>query len=654
MNNPEITIITDETDLVSAINSSQTSDNVVYTVLKTDERVIARVTDGIYRQPASAFRELISNAYDADATEVVIKTDFPRFSRLSIVDNGNGMTPQALGHMLMHIGGSAKRQREGEKLGITSEKNPRYSPNGRKLIGKIGIGIFSVSQLTYNFQIITKTEGDDFRTIAVINLRQYSDEVHGTPQSSDTYESGKVSIWREKAEDTHTHGTTIILNNIRPQAKETLQSKEIWSAVENSEYNLSFGEQSINPPKYHVGKIDSNGELLREIDGKTSSVPWDPGDSPHEAFSKLVDAVWREIENTNPNPQLDKIFDYYLQMVWTLSLAIPVSYVHDHLFNMDLNDWSLNYLIANTPKGSAKKIDDISGKPIRDIVGLTDGKTPQHFKVYIDDLQLLRPLRYKDLPTGGNALKKPLIFIGKCKEEFNRFPKELSGGPLSFEAYLFWNPKIAPTEHRGSLIRVNGASGTLFDSTFMRYQIAELTRLKQITCEIFVHEGFDSALNIDRESFNFAHPHSVYIMRWLHSALRQLATTQKKVASEVRTDIRQETAVQQKTDIQNIALETWRKEFDDEYSTPPVVSIQQKTDLINIDFNDTIDADIVFVRSDRKGQQVKKPIHHSQINSDKMIAITQILASFSLLETLSDQQQDRLLNAIYSVLESAE
>ena len=41
------------------------SESPVKTVLRTDERVLARVTDGIYRQPGSALRELVSNAYDA-------------------------------------------------------------------------------------------------------------------------------------------------------------------------------------------------------------------------------------------------------------------------------------------------------------------------------------------------------------------------------------------------------------------------------------------------------------------------------------------------------------------------------------------------------------------------------------------------------------
>lgn len=650
MANSEIHIEENEEELVKAINASQSSENPVYTVLTTDERVIARVTDGIYRQPASALRELISNAYDADATQVVIKTDAPRFERISIEDNGHGMTPEALGHMLKHIGGSAKRNSEGKKLGITSTSDSTESPNGRKLIGKIGIGVFSVAQLTYNFQIITKTKGDSFRTIAIVNLRQYSDDSSVSSNGEEIFEAGKVLVWRERADDVENHGTTIVLNNIRPQARETLQSKEIWVAIERSEENMSFGEEALTPPKYHMGKVDQTGQFLREKDGKTNSVPWEPDDDPDEAFRKLVDAVWDEMYKGNTNPQIDKLFDYYLQMVWSLSLAVPLPYVQEHLFDLDLQDWSDCYLVANEPKGSATKIANANAKPIREVLGLTEGVKAQDFNVFVDNLQLLRPVKYKGLPTGAHALKRPLILFGKCTEEFARFQREFSGGRLSFEAYLFWTPKIAPAEHRGSLIRIHGSSGTLFDPTFMRYQIAEQTRLKQITCEIYIHEGFDSALNIDRESFNFAHPHSVFLTRWLHSALRQLATTQKRIASEIRSGVREESIEQQKTEIQQIALDVWKQEMKDEFSAPPVVTIKDTPILDGID-----DADIVLVKhSPAISSQRRTASASHRINSEKMIAITQILASFDLLEKLTQQQQDRLLNAIYNVLESAE
>ena len=59
--------------------------------LSTSQRIIARVTDGIYREPWAAFRELCANAYDADATRVVIETGAPEFDQITIRDDGAGM-----------------------------------------------------------------------------------------------------------------------------------------------------------------------------------------------------------------------------------------------------------------------------------------------------------------------------------------------------------------------------------------------------------------------------------------------------------------------------------------------------------------------------------------------------------------------------------
>src|SRR4029077_13806312 len=96
--------------------------------------------------------------------------------------------------------------------------------------------LFSVSQLTHSFQIVTKVKGDKHRTIATVALRQFgefADPKGGTPEQK--FESGLVKIWREKATDKNSHGTTIVLTAMRPQARDTLQSKDIWSAIERNE-----------------------------------------------------------------------------------------------------------------------------------------------------------------------------------------------------------------------------------------------------------------------------------------------------------------------------------------------------------------------------------------------------------------------------------
>jgi len=652
---PHLTQVDEELELVASIRASRGTKDVVQTTLKTDERVIARVTDGIYRQPGSALRELISNAYDADASRVVIKTDAPRFERISVEDDGLGMSPEALAHLLQHIGGSAKRSEDGPGLGVTAPNDPLRSPNGRRLIGKIGIGLFSVSQLTHTFQIITKVKGDDHRTVATVALRQYADEDRAPSHDTEKkFESGKVNIWREKAADTSSHGTTIVLTSIRPQARDTLRSRDIWNAIEQNESQSEPDEKlAIEPPRFHIGRVDTSGDLLKKTAGKVWALPWERGDPPGEAFSKLVQSVWEEVERSTPNPQLDRIFDYYLRMVWQISLAVPLPYVDGHLFDMDLNGWAEAFMLSNLPKGAAQKL-DTAGAPLRekahlyDPVGVVGG-----FDVFFDDLKLARPLKFGGLPATNNALKHQLVFIGKCREEFKKIPRELSGGSLAFEAYLFWTPKVAPVEHQGSLIRIHGSSGTLFDSTFMRYQVSEQTRLRQITCEIFVSEGLDSALNIDRESFNSAHPHSVYITKWLHSALRQLASAQKRLASGVREHTRDESKGAAVAEIQRVASDVWRIEADDPGARPPSIELTATGER-----SESVGESYVYSRAsiapDRPAVQTSKARARTAILEEKLKAIAQVLASFGLLEALPKRKQEKLLRAIYKILDASE
>jgi hypothetical protein len=649
-----------EEELIQKIRQSQDNENFAETCLETDERVIARVTDGIYRQPASALRELISNAYDADASRVVVKTDAPRFERIVVEDNGSGMTPEILAHLILHIGGSAKRNQEGKSLGITSVADSTLSPGGRKLIGKIGIGLFSVSQLTHSFQIISKVVNDDYRTVATITLRQYSDERPSSNSGgNERFEAGKVNIWREKAIDLEAHGTTVVLNHIRPQARDTLRSREIWSLIEEAERaNPNDERQDIRPPKYHLGRVDpESGNLLKKTSGKFASVPWKDGASPDEAFRALVDSVWNEISGgTDPNPQISRLFDYYLRMIWQLSLAIPLPYVDGHPFDLAFRSFGSSFLLSNQGKSSASAVDAGPTSSPRQIFDLTTQSNPDpEFEVFVDNLKLSRPLRFTDLPTTTHALKQPLLFIGKCTQEFEKSPVELSGGPLEFEAYLFWAPKIAPVEHQGSLIRIHGSSGTLFDPTFMRYQVSEQTRLRQITCEIFVKRGLDSALNIDRESFNNAHPHSVFITKWLHNSLRQVASAQKRLASSVRDRVNADIQEATVSGIQSIARVVWEEQTGDEGSEPPPIKFTLgATKSSSKEEGDAY----LFAKDSVLGSEDNARTHASRLRQsiceEKLKAIIQVLASFELLDQLPKPKQERLARAIYDILTTEE
>lgn len=206
-------------------------------------------------------------------------------------------------------------------------------------------------------------------------------------------------------------------------------------------------------------------------------------------------------------------------------------------------------------------------------------------------------------------------------------------------------------EHQGSLIRIHGSSGTLFDSTFMRYQVSELTRLRQITCEIFVSEGLDSALNIDRESFNNAHPHSVYITKWLHSALRQLASAQKRLASEAREQTRGESKGVAVSEIQRVASQIWKQENDDPGASPPSIELST-TGAKSAASGDAYVFSRAAVVPDRPRTQTAKARAQNAILEEKLKAIAQVLASFGLLDAVPKRKQEKLLKAIFEILDA--
>lgn len=634
-----------------ACSIKQNREHVETAVLSTDERVIARVTDGIYRQPGSALRELISNAYDADASKVVIRTDEPRFNTMTIEDNGHGMSPESLSYVIHHIGGSAKRSEVGASSGVTHPENYNLSPNGRHLIGKIGIGLFSVAQLTQSFQIITKRKGDDFRSVATVILNQFSDGSKKDNTTDDKYKSGVVNLWTETATDLEYHGTTIVLNKIRPQTRETLKSKQIWDSVFSSRQEFEEnGALPISPPKFHIGVMENN-DYLANVEGSERSIPWLNSDKPHIAFQKLVRCVWDASTVGTPNPRVSELFDYYLKMIWDLSLSIPTKYVEGDVFDLPFNNQFYPYMLSNSTKGQASKIDMSIGQTLSQQISLL--KDDDQFDVLIDNLKLSRPIIYDNLPIlSQNQVNKPMIFIGKFEESFEGKPIEFTSGPLKFHAYLFWNSKICPVEHQGSLIRIHNASGTLFDETFMRYQVQELTRKRQVTCEIFIEEGFDSALNIDRESYNFSHPHVVILTRWLHNAFRQLTNANKQLAQKIRSESKEFKRTIISSQLNDIVEKAWKKAGNDESQNLPTIS------FIDDVSKSSPKSDFVFnLTSRKKNGEKNHNIRKSSIKSpsdilseEKIRAITTILASYGVLDFIPENKRNEMIYSIYEVI----
>ncbi len=620
--------VTAFSELADQIRSSADTGLAVEADLATNQRIISRVTDGIYREPWAAFRELIANAYDADATNVVVETGAPHFDKVLVRDDGNGMSPDTLAYMLRNIGGSSKRTKMGSTLATSSALDPDLSPAGRPLIGKIGIGMFAVAQLTQHFQIITKSRGDRVRSSATVMLNTYSDTPLRETEPDEEYVAGRVKIISEKVADDQlgSHGTSIVLYSLRPEIRRAMQSLRLWRATMAEGVD---GASITEKPRYHIGVLPNT--LPESVGGVGAQLPWTSSDDPRAKFRRLMDAAGDDHDRGKKPLNLEH-FDDYLRSIWKLSLSLPLAYVDGHPFDKEGGE-GITFLGIPEGKGPASEIKIASDQSIREKLKLEAGLRGglPEFKVHYDGIELMRPIALPNNLRKPSRVKRPLMMVAKEVAPFKPEALDRAGGALKFEAYLYWNSKIVPKDTAGALIRVREASGTLFDTSFLSYQVSEQNRLSQITVEIFVQEGLDGAINIDRESFNYSHPHYLYIQRWLHKALRLFINRQKQIARDDLEGEKEHGREAIKSARLSQAMNVWTSRRGED-ADPPVTQTNLTQPIGEVG-----------------NTRIDWPLGQSSDNADVVGSLAIILEAYGCLSTLSVHDRSRLISDIISL-----
>ena len=109
-------------------------------------RIIELFSGGLYSSPNKAFEELVTNSYDADASQVGVgvPTDIVNDDFLWVLDNGFGMDSAGL-NSLWKIGESAKRTKQNKAK--------------RTQIGRFGIGKLATFILANKLTYISKKSG---------------------------------------------------------------------------------------------------------------------------------------------------------------------------------------------------------------------------------------------------------------------------------------------------------------------------------------------------------------------------------------------------------------------------------------------------------------------------------------------------------------
>ena len=150
-----------------------------------DKSHLITIGEKLYTEKASFIRELVNNAYDADATEVHIEMSD---KTIIIRDNGSGMNEEDL-RQYFTIGSSLKK---------VESKSRKF---GRSRIGEFGIGKFAALSSCRRFFI--ETERDGFRARLVFDKDVWS-----------RHADWHIDIEITSTESTMGNGTTIRLEEL--------------------------------------------------------------------------------------------------------------------------------------------------------------------------------------------------------------------------------------------------------------------------------------------------------------------------------------------------------------------------------------------------------------------------------------------------------
>lgn len=244
--------------------------------IRVHERALAHLSRGLYRSPASALRELVSNAWDANATRVEINTNYPKFYQLSIQDNGDGFAAEDFESLMSGGIGNSEKRTDAEQL--------RY---GRPTIGRLGIGMLGIAQICGSFVVTSNPRtGKPFR--ARVNL----------------YDLAKEKMDERNSELVHDATTAA--------EGEQIPSKIV--DVGTYEFEKLNGE---TPPK-GTGIIVDDVTPIFTLAFQESLRLDEYKDVPRE---------WRQavIRVLNKAPSLQVLGDYW-RLLWELSAACPIPY----------------------------------------------------------------------------------------------------------------------------------------------------------------------------------------------------------------------------------------------------------------------------------------------------------------------------------------
>ncbi|CAN5647445.1 hypothetical protein BH10BAC5_BH10BAC5_22870 [soil metagenome] len=344
------------------------------------------------------------------------------------------------------------------KGGIGDSPKASSKNNKRPIIGRLGIGILSVAQICRSFTIISHCEKSKTAFRGKMIFRTDVDEV-AKKENKESYDIGKWQLEEKINYDKEKKGVLIFTKDLRQSFLKRFREN---SAIINHTKN-------------------------------TTPVNYD----------HLIELYY------NNNYKMVKEQGPYYELIWELCNLLPLPYLNKTPLREKLGNKLVLYNKRDQKIRYESAVDFISKK--------NEELISYNFSVIFDDIKLFRPIKlpYPILNNSGSTQEVQLFYF-----EYDNIVRKRR---LKCYGYFFAQEMaIKPRDLKGIQIRIKNVGIGVHDATFMKYGKIEAPRDNWLTGEIYVEEGLESALNIDRDSFNENDEHYYILKEQIHKYLSEI------------------------------------------------------------------------------------------------------------------------------------
>ncbi|MGB0388036.1 MAG: ATP-binding protein [Ardenticatenaceae bacterium] len=475
---------------------SESGFEIQYLPIKVNEKILLHIGRGIYPSVAGVIKELVHNAFDADAEQVVISTGYPYFEEIRVFDTGHGMSLERFKMALTSVGNSMKD---------TIDQRRTTKKYKRPIIGRLGIGLMALSQICDKAIIESQEPGTTSKFSAVIDFSRFRQKgLERTSLSVLSSYYGGIEVLRRQLEE----------EGLEPEQREELKLR-LKLAVEADEVRQ---EKGFDLEKGHLGYCTFIADL--------PALPYTPGtlvillgirpeikaalmnsggrfpraahleqqngaDMPYDDWDEYLSQIhwsWRDICEKLRIAKDGLTYEAlpgYHQFLYQLAQMSPVPYFPD-------GPISIQPEILRRKKEELKRF---------------------NFSLRVDNRLLYKPTL---LPSGALTSQDELKMGDNYLTRQIQFNDVLADGThLRYHGYLYWQKaENKPTPLHGIQIYICNVGIGLYDETLLNYSKVERnSRTGQISGEIYVEEGLEQALNVDRRSFRETDLHYVTLQQ---------------------------------------------------------------------------------------------------------------------------------------------